>query len=271
MGITEYLELVRNGAYGKQVSAFQNAGALSKDQQAEIKQLIPAVTISGIFKESVKNANLLTHSGLICIDFDAVENPSQLKLELSKDPYTFAALLSASGNGLAAIVRIEADKHLDAFNGLKTYYFRNYGQLIDASCKNVSRLRFLSVDPALFVNPSSKVFKEYPKKEAKPKVVNTVLTGNEFDELIDRICRGGYDLTAGVYANYLSIGFALSAEFGEKGREYFHAVCAQNTKYDPACQLHRDAAAGQAPIIRRPPAICPSLVRIVSILVTNHR
>jgi len=234
MGITEYLELVRNGAYSKQVNAFQNAGALSKDQQAEIKQQIPAVTISGIFKESVKNANLLTHSGLICIDFDAVENPAQLKAELSKDPYTFAALLSASGNGLAAIVRIEADRHLDAFNGLKTYYFRNYGQLIDASCKNVSRLRFLSVDPLLFTNPSSKVFKEYPKKEAKPKVVNTVLTGNEFDELIDRICRGGYDLTAGVYANYLSIGFALASEFGERGRENFHAVCAQNDKYDPA-------------------------------------
>ena len=234
MGITEYLTLVRDGAYLKQITAFQNSGALSKDQRAEIKQLIPAVTISGIFKDSVKNANLLTHSGLICIDFDAVENPAELKAQLSKDPYTFAALLSASGNGLAAIVRIEAEKHLDAFNGLKTYYLRNYGQLIDQSCKNVSRLRFLSYDPQLYTNPSAKVFKEYPKKEGKPKVVNTVLTGNEFEELIDRICRGGFDLTAGQYNNYLSIGFALASEFGERGREYFHAVCAQNEKYDPA-------------------------------------
>ena len=234
MGITEYLTLVRDGAYLKQIAAFQNSGALSKDQRAEIKQLIPAVTISGIFKDSVKNANLLTHSGLICIDFDAVENPAELKAQLSKDPYTFAALLSASGNGLAAIVRIEAEKHLDAFNGLKTYYLRNYGQLIDQSCKNVSRLRFLSYDPQLYTNPSAKVFKEYPKKEGKPKVVNTVLTGNEFEELIDRICRGGYDLTAGQYNNYLSIGFALASEFGERGREYFHAVCAQNEKYEPA-------------------------------------
>ena len=234
MGITEYLSLVRDGAYLKQITAFQNSGALSKDQRAEIKQLIPAVTISGIFKDSVKNANLLTHSGLICIDFDAVENPAELKAQLSKDPYTFAALLSASGNGLAAIVRIEAEKHLDAFNGLKTYYLRNYGQLIDQSCKNVSRLRFLSYDPQLYTNPSAKVFKEYPKKEAKPKQVHTVLTGNEFEELIDRICRGGFDLTAGQYNNYLSIGFALASEFGERGREYFHAVCAQNEKYDPA-------------------------------------
>lgn len=234
INVTEYLALVQNGAYSKQVQAFQNSAALSKDQQAEIKQLIPAVTISGTFKDTVKNANLLAHSGLICIDFDAVQNPAQLKAELSKDPYTFAALLSASGNGLAAIVKIEPDKHLEAFTGLKAYYFKNYGQLIDASCKNVSRLRFLSVDPALFTNPSSKLFKEYQKAPTKQKVVNTVLTGNEFEELLDRICRGSYDLTEGVYSNYLTIGFALAAEFGEKGREYFHAVAAQNVKYDPA-------------------------------------
>jgi predicted P-loop ATPase len=157
---------------------------------------------------------------------------ARLKSELAKDPYTFAALLSVSGNGLAALVKIEPERHLDAFNGLKQYYFKNYGQLIDQSCKNVSRLRFLSYDPLLYVNEQSKTFKEYPKKEAKPKQVHTVLTGNEFDELIERICRGGYDLTEGAYKNYLDIGFALASEFGERGREYFHAVAGQNSKYD---------------------------------------
>jgi predicted P-loop ATPase len=161
-----------------------------------------------------------------------VDDVARLKDELAKDPYTFAALLSVSGNGLAALVKIEPERHLDAFNGLKQYYFRNYGQLIDQSCKNVSRLRFLSYDPLLYVNESAKTFKEYPKKEAKPKQVHTVLTGNEFDELIDRICRGGYDLTEGAYKNYLDIGFALASEFGERGREYFHAIAGQNSKYD---------------------------------------
>ena len=234
IGITEYLAMVRDGAYLNPIQAFQNSTALSKDQRADLKIQIPAVTISGIFKDSVKNANLLTHSGLICIDFDAVENVGQLKADLKKDPYTFAALLSASGNGLAAIVKIEPDKHLEAFTGLKAYYFKNYGQLIDESCKNVSRLRFLSYDPTPIINPESKLFKEYQKAPAKQKVVNTVLTGNEFEELLDRICRGSFDLTEGVYSNYLTIGFALASEFGEKGREYFHAVAAQNTKYDPA-------------------------------------
>lgn len=214
------------------IEAYRNTKALSKDEQAEAKQRIPAVTISGTFRDNVSNANLIQHSGLICIDFDAVEDVERLKSELAKDPYTFAALLSVSGNGLAALVKIEPEQHLAAFEGLKSYYFKNYTQLIDASCKNVSRLRFLSYDPLLYHNPEAKTFKEYPKKAAKPKVVNTVLTGNEFEELIDRICRGGYDLTEGAYSNYLSIGFALASEFGERGREYFHAVSAQNNKYD---------------------------------------
>lgn len=234
IGINEYFAMVRDGAYLAPIQAFQNSTALSKDQRAELKLKIPVVTVSGVFKDSVKNANLLTHSGLICIDFDAVDNVSQLKAELSKDPYTFAALLSASGNGLAAIVKIDPAKHLDSFTGLKAYYFKHYGQLIDESCKNVSRLRFLSYDPAPIINPESKLFKEYQKATTKQKVVNTVLTGSEFEELLDRICRGSYDLTEGVYQNYLILGFALASEFGEKGREYFHAVAAQNIKYDPA-------------------------------------
>jgi hypothetical protein len=230
--IADYFALVRSGQYLGQIEAYRNTRSLSKDEQAAEKIKIPAVTISGVFKANVSNANLTQHSGLICIDFDAVEDVAQLKRELEKDTYTFAALLSVSGNGLAALVRIEPEQHLAAFEGLKAYYFKNYGQLIDASCKNVSRLRFLSYDPLLFHNPEAKTFKEYPKKAAKPKVVNTVLTGNEFDELIDRICRGGYDLTEGAYSNYLSIGFALASEFGEQGREHFHAVAAQNGKYD---------------------------------------
>ena len=230
--IADYFALVRTGQYLPQIEAYRDTRALSKDEQAAAKIKIPAVTISGTFKANVSNANLLQHSGLICIDFDAVEDVAQLKKDLERDPYTYAALLSVSGNGLAALVKIEPEQHLQAFEGLKAYYFKNYAQLIDASCKNVSRLRFLSYDPLLFHNPEAKTFKEYPKKAPKPKVVNTVLTGNEFEELIDKICRGGYDLTEGAYSNYLAIGFALASEFGERGREYFHAVCAQNNKYD---------------------------------------
>ena len=117
--IADYFALVRSGQYLGQIEAYRNTRSLSKDEQAAEKIKIPAVTISGTFQNNVSNANLQQHSGLICIDFDAVEDVAQLKRELERDPYTFAALLSVSGNGLAALVRIEPEQHLAAFEGLK--------------------------------------------------------------------------------------------------------------------------------------------------------
>ncbi len=92
--IADYFALVRSGQHLALIEAYRNTKALSKDEQAEAKQRIPAVTISGTFRDNVSNANLTQHSGLICIDFDAVEDVERLKSELAKDPYTFAALLS---------------------------------------------------------------------------------------------------------------------------------------------------------------------------------
>ncbi len=111
--IADYFALVRSGQHLALIEAYRNTKALSKDEQAEAKQRIPAVTISGVFRDNVSNANLTQHSGLICIDFDAVDDVARLKSELAKDPYTFAALLSVSGNGLAALVKIEPERHLD--------------------------------------------------------------------------------------------------------------------------------------------------------------
>jgi len=230
--IREYLNDVRTGRFSEEINAFRESKGQPKDVRTRLKNRIPAVTISGTFNEKVANANLKQHSGFICIDFDHVENISDFKTTLENDQYTYSVLYSASGEGLAALVRIDANRHADAYNGLKNYYFRTYTQLIDKSCSNVSRLRFLSIDQNLFINQKAKVFKEYPKKEREPKSFATVLTGNEFEQLIQNIVTSGKDLTSGEYQNYLTIGFALASEFHEGGRRYFHAICSQNSKYE---------------------------------------
>ncbi len=232
ISISDYLDFVKSAKYEDQINAFRNSKSLSKDEQTKIKNKIPAVTISGTFRDRVANANLDSHSGFICIDFDHVENIESFKEQLIKDKYTYAVLYSASGNGLATLVKIDPAKHLESYNGLKSYYFKNYTQLIDKSCSNVSRFRFLSMDKNLFINEKSATFKDYVKEVKNIKQVNTVLTGQEFDEIINKVVSGGYDLTNGDYQNYLTIGFALSSEFEENGRTYFHAICSQNSKYD---------------------------------------
>ena len=226
---------IKNANYKNEVDFYRlKFEELGKKNSEPYKIKIPAVTISGTFNESVKNVNLKEHSGYICVDIDNIEsnNIEELKLKLSNDKYIESYFTSCGGFGLAVIIKIDSSKHLESFLGLEEYFFKTYNTTIDKSCKNVSRLRFYSYDTNIYINKKSKVFKQYVKPiYNKKEVVNTVLTGGEFDELMTKIISSGRNL-ADDYDTYLKIGFALADEFGESGRQYFHAISSVSNKYD---------------------------------------
>lgn len=234
--IDHFYSEIKNANYKKEVDFYREKLELLKDKKkAEpFKQKIPAVVISGIFNDSVSNSNLKEHSNYICVDIDNIEQNemSLLKQKLKQDIYVESYFVSCGGNGLAVIIKIDGSKHLEAFLGLEDYFFKEYQVTIDKSCKNVSRLRFYSYDSDIYINKKSKVFKKYIKPlYNKKQVVNFVLTNNEFDELISKIVTQGKNL-ADDYDTYLKIGFAFADEFGESGRQYFHAVSSQSSKYN---------------------------------------
>lgn len=226
---------IKNANYKNEVDFYREKfNELGKKNSEPYKQKIPAVVVSGTFNESVKNANLKEHSGYICVDVDNIEtnNIEELKTKLSNDKYVESYFTSCGGVGLAVIIKIDASKHLESFLGLEDYFFRIYNTTIDKTCKNVSRLRFYSYDNNIYINKKSKVFKEYIKPiYNKKEVVNTILTGGEFDELMTKIISSGRNL-ADDYDTYLKIGFALADEFKESGRQYFHAISSVSNKYD---------------------------------------
>jgi hypothetical protein len=94
-----------------------------------------------------------------------------------------------------------------------------------------------------------KLFNPYewiPKTEKKQrfcsieKPKNTAVIESEIEEIICRIENFRIDLTEN-YADWLSIGFSLAAEFGENGRGYFHRVSKLHSAYDLyACNLQFD-------------------------------
>lgn len=226
---------IKNANYKNEVDFYRlKYIELGKKGSESFKQKIPAVVISGTFNDTVKNANLKEHSGYICIDVDNIEsnNIKELKSKLSNDKYVESYFTSCGGSGLALIIKIDSSKHLESFLGLEEYFFKNYQTTIDKSCKNVSRLRFYSYDNDIYINKKSKVFKEYIKPiYNKKEIVNTILTGSEFDELMSKIISSGRNL-AEDYDTYLKIGFAIADEFGESGRQYFHAISSISSKYD---------------------------------------
>ena len=113
-------------------------------------------TFSGIFTRRSDNA-LLKHSGLICLDFDNINNITKLRFQLLTDKYLTTQLLfvSPSGNGLKWIISIDpaCNTHTDYFNALQNYISKTYNVEVDKSGKDLSRACFLPHDPYAYINP----------------------------------------------------------------------------------------------------------------------
>lgn len=195
------------------------------------KSDLPAVTMSGEFSER-RIKGLIKHSGYICIDIDDVD-PDDVRAELCTDRFVAAAWKSVSGKGLAVLFRIDPRKHREAFDGLGEYLFNTYGLVIDPACKDVSRARFISMDPDLYVNAAAAKFALYPKPKPKAlkKLPKTIFVRSDFNDVINQLEARSLDVVDD-YQYWLAIAFAFADKFGEGGREFFHRISRIGTKYD---------------------------------------
>jgi hypothetical protein len=190
------------------------------------KKSLPAVTISGVFAPTRLEKNLIQHSGFICLDFDNDIG----KDVLCADPYVYAAFYSASGTGLAALIKIRPDKHKESFRWLADHFFKEHGKVCDPAPSNVASARYVSFDPDIYINPTSKT----ARFEAKTKVIKplkTIATGTQLERIAADIYNSGIDF-APDYHTYFTTAAAISSELGESGRDMFHTVCRNSPKYD---------------------------------------
>lgn len=203
-----------------------------KAKRTELKKLVPYFTAAGTFSER-KNTGLKEHSGLIAIDFDEVENLNMYIGLVNADQFTYATFKSVSHTGFCALVKIDPAKHKESFEGLSAYYYRLLKIPIDPACKDISRPRYVSYDPDCFMNASSKVFKDYPKKENKAETyqrtrVDYLHTNDRFDRVMKQI---NSDIT-GDYNQWVRIGFAIASQFGDAGENYFHHISSFSPQYN---------------------------------------
>ena len=113
-------------------------------------------TFSGAFTTRNDKA-LINHSGLLCVDFDRLQNVEKLRFQLLQDEYFDTQLLfvSPSGDGLKWIISIDTTKttHGDFFAAVANYILQTYGVEVDKSGRDISRACFLPYDPLAFINP----------------------------------------------------------------------------------------------------------------------
>lgn len=224
ISISDFLNFVKYGKWKHLIEPIRTEP--DKKKRDLLKRNIPSLTISGVFEER-KEENLLEHSGFICIDIDHFTD----KTQLLTDQYTYALMKSASGGGLAVIVKIDKEKHKESFKWIQNYYYKFFGIVVDSAPSNVASLRFVSYDPEIFINEKSKKAKTLLLIPKKTKSLPIVLPQNKVADLVRQCVELGKDL-APDYEKYRNLGFALADGFGEDGRVYFHSLCSVNEKYD---------------------------------------
>ena len=205
---------------------------------------LPAITVSGVFRDGHAQSNSIHHNGLIQVDFDAKDFPPLLLLEdiiklLKSDPHTFLGFTSPSGTGYKLFVRITTNpvNHLSHFKALEKYYRNHYGLKIDPSCKDLSRLCFLSYDPLLYINVDAMVFHfmdaPLPDKSMHKNSNSNVNLKSEIESVVLQIERIKIDITDNYQKEWLKLGFALADGIGECGRPFFHRISLFSKKYNP--------------------------------------
>lgn len=224
MSINDFLWSIKSGKWRQEVEAIR--GTEDKDKRNALKKKLTSFTISGVFNER-KEANLIEHSGFICIDIDNYTDKSHIET----DPYTYAAAYSASGNGFFVIVKIDPKKHKESFGWLRKYYYETYGIVVDNAPQNVASLRYASYDPNFEIIEKSKVSKTLAKEFKKQKGgLPIVVTGERVEEYVNEAYSRGLNIADG-YDEYLNLSFALANGFGESGRSYFHKLASISPKY----------------------------------------
>lgn len=214
-----------------------------KEKRNALKRSLPQATISGVFSPTRAKNNLSQHSGLICVDIDAKDNPNildweTLKQDLSVLPQIAYCALSVSGKGLFLVIPLRyPEKHLKQFRQLQID-FRKMGIMIDSACSDITRLRCLSYDEHPIINENATLYEgvyvEKPKHKSFPTcfIYERENTSAEVAVCCRKIQQCGIDITAS-YDDWLKVGCALTT-LGENGRSLFHICSQQNAKYNAA-------------------------------------
>ena len=212
-----------------------------KEKRNALKRSLPQATISGVFSPTRAKNNHSQHSGLICVDIDAKDNPDildweTLKQDLSVLPQIAYCALSVSGKGLFLVIPLRyPEKHLQQFRQLQID-FRKMGIMIDSACSDITRLRCLSYDEHPIINENATLYEgvyvEKPKHKSFPTcfIYEGENTSAEVAVCCRKIQQCGIDITAS-YDDWLKVGCAL-ATLGESGRSLFHICSRQNAKYN---------------------------------------
>ena len=221
-----------------------------------LKERLPAVLFSGTFSRRRADA-VLTHSGLVTADLDELgDRLPEIRAKLLADPHLFALFASPTASGLKAVFAVESpdpstngetsevfaaraiEFHERAFAVVESRVKELVGVEIDPSGKDISRLCFVSSDPAMHLKADAEPLSV---PAVAPKPVETEATAAKragASVLGDDLSRAEDALRfvpSEEYQVWLEVGMALKESFGDAGLSAWRNWSARSSKYEEGC------------------------------------
>ena len=173
---------IKSDKYKPEIEEIRSLLDQGKTEEAsnKKKQLL-AFTPSGVFKDKRLLTHLERYTGFLHLDFDKL-TPEQLQHAfqvITGIPYTFMCFVSPSGNGLKVFIEVNTgmEHHDIAYQQVQKYYEDATGLKADPSCKDITRLCFMSYDPNLYANIHNQKFNvEIPNVQQKQDCQEPVVT-----------------------------------------------------------------------------------------------
>ncbi len=142
-----------------------------KDKRYELKLKLSYVTFTGTFEKRGNN-KLLKSSGLICLDYDEIDNLEEVKEKLKCDNFIYCFFVSPSGNGLKVIVKIPEVKNDDEYKQYWNSVSKHFKIVkVDKGTKDISRACYLSVDKNPYFNPDSEIYTDKLQENLEEKEI----------------------------------------------------------------------------------------------------
>jgi len=164
------------------------------EEAANKKKQLLAFTPSAVFSEKRQIQYIEMYSGFLHLDYDKL-TPEQMEAAFKiivEIPFTFLCFISPSGNGLKVFIEVNTglDHHNIAYLQVQQYYDQAVGLRCDPSCKDVTRLCFMSHDPGLYKNIGNDKFEVIlpeigpkPKAQLNTQIVEESIQNDSKDDL----------------------------------------------------------------------------------------
>lgn len=213
----------------------------------ELKKQLPIFTPGALMNHRDKGIadppQLQIVTGWMQFDVDAKDNQhlgdaAHLREQISKIAFVALCSLSTSGKGVWGLVKVkDIGLYREHFEQLKID-FASVGIKLDPSKGgNPTDPRFYTYDPDAYIATQFRTYDRLGGSagpdshiHVRPSQIVTTDSWDRVNEAVAIIRQRGLDI-APDYDTYVKIGFALAHEFGEGGRDLFHAVCQLSSKY----------------------------------------